>query len=100
MINGSTALVRKLKQYFDQHFGLNVWDGAAVSILRGEDEDAETVVYRSSVCGKGFELRVISAEAEPPLGRIEFRALGPEFIGPVSTDTLERVRAHLIGAAA
>lgn len=102
MINQSTALVRKLKQYFDQHFGLNVWDGSGVKLVPcdGDDGDSEAVVYESSVSGQPFTLRVVSPDDDPPLGRIEFRTRGTEFAGPVSTDTLERVRAHLIGAVA
>lgn len=98
MINQSTAVVRKLKQFFDQRFGLNVWDqGEITHFGQGEDDIQEFVGYRSSINGRRFTLKVVPPEEEPPLGRLEFHAVGAEFFGPFESETLERVRAHLIG---
>src|ERR1700721_3634278 len=101
VINQSTAIVRILKQYFDQRFGLNVWgNGEITHVGQGEDDTQEFVVYESNFNGNRFSLRAIAAEDEPPHGRIEFNSCGTQFEGPLSFDTLERVRAHLIGEAA
>jgi hypothetical protein len=100
VINQSTAIVRILKQYFDQHFGLNVWgNGVVTHVGQQEDDLQEYVAYESSFNGKRFSLRAIAPEDEPPLGRIEFNSGSSQFDGPLSLDTLERVRAHLIGEA-
>lgn len=101
MINQSTAIVRKLKQYFDQHFGLGVWDqGEITHFGQGEDDIQEFIGYKSRINNRRFTLKVIPPEEEPPLGKIEFSSPGTEFTGPLSTDTLERIRAHLIGGNA
>lgn len=99
MINQSTAIVRKLKQYFDHRFGLTVWDkGEVTHFGQGEDDLEEYVGYQSSINGRHFSLKIVPPEFDPPLGRLEFHALGTQMTGPFDTDTLERVRAHLIGA--
>lgn len=101
MINQSTALVRKLKQFFDQRFGLNVWDqGEITHFGQGEDDLQEYVAYRSSMNGRRFSIKAVPPEEEPPLGILEFISQGAEFTGPISTETLERIRAHLIGESA
>lgn len=101
MINQSTALVRRLKQFFDQRFGLTIWDqGEITHTGQGENDVQEYVGYRSSFNGKRFTLKIVGPDDEPPLGRLEFHALGTELIGPFDTDTLERVRAHLLGGNA
>lgn len=98
MINQSTAVVRKLKQFFDQRFGLNVWDqGGITHFGQGEDDIQEFVSYRSEINGKRFTLKVIPPEEEPPLGRIEFHMSGVDEVGPFEIETLERVRARLLG---
>lgn len=97
MINQSTAIVRKLKQFFDQRLGLNVWDQGRVTHF-GQDEDdiQEFVAYQSEINGKRFTLKVVPAEEEPPLGRIEFHMRGADETGPFDLETLERVRARLL----
>ena len=100
MINQSTALVRKLKQFFDQRLGLNVWDqGEITHFGQGEDDIQEFVAYRSTINGKRFTLKVIPPEEEPPLGRIDFHMAGVDETGPFDLETLERVRARLLGSS-
>lgn len=98
MINQSASIVRKLKQYFDLHFGLYVWDqGKVTHFGQGEDDEQEYVGYQSSINGRRFTLKVIPPGEEPPLGKLEFHAFGIDEVGPFEFETLERVRAHLIG---
>lgn len=100
MINQSTALVRRLKQFFDQRMGLNVWGQGEVTHF-GQDEDdvQEFVSYRSVVNGKHFTIKVIPPEEEPPLGRVEFHMRGADEVGPFDLETLERIRARLLGSS-
>lgn len=98
MINQSTAIVRKLKQFFDQRFGLGIWDqGKITHFGQGEDDIQEFVAYQSEVNGKRFTLRVVPPEEEPPLGKIEFHMGSVSETGPFDLETLERVRARLFG---
>lgn len=108
MINQSTALVRKLKQFFDQRFGLGVWDqGEVTHFGQQEDDIAEFVEYRSTINGKRFSLKIAPAEDEAdeastiehrsPLARIQFHMNGSEQSGPFDSETLERIRAMLLG---
>jgi hypothetical protein len=98
VINQSTALVRRLKQFFDQRMGLNIWDQGKVTHLGQDDDDVqEYVEYRSTVNGKRFTIKVIPPEEEPPLGRVEFHMHGADEVGPFDLETLERIRARLLG---
>lgn len=98
MINQSTALVRKLKQFFDQRFGLGVWDqGEITHFGQGEDDIQEFVEYRATINGRPFTLKVVPAEEEPPLGLVQFHMKGSDETGPFDLETLERVRSLLLG---
>jgi hypothetical protein len=105
VINQSTALVRRLKQFFDQRMGLNIWDQGKVTHFGQDDDDVqEYVEYRSTVNGKRFTVKITPADDEAsderagnPLATLEFHMGSVGETGPFDLETLERIRARLLG---
>lgn len=74
MINASTALVRRLKDFFDRQIGLWAWQKVRITHFgRGEDDEYEFVALEFEHEGRGFALQAVGPEDAPPLGKLELR---------------------------
>jgi hypothetical protein len=99
MINNSTSLVRKLKEFFDKRIGLYSWDRVRITHFgQEEDDEYEYVAVEFDHAGKRFAIQAVSTEDAPPLGKIELRAMqGSQRVsGALSDETFGRMQAVIL----
>lgn len=98
MINNSTAMVRKLKEFFDRDIGFYAWDRVRVThIGKGEEDEYEFVGAEYPNRGRTFSFQVVSPEDAPPLGKLEMRSGTSRIAGPLCAETFARMKCEMIG---
>lgn len=101
MINASTALIRKLKEFFENHLGLHAWDAVKVTHTgKTEEEEYEYVAIEFPRNGNRFRLEAIGPEDAPPLGSLELRNVhSSEAVrGSLSEETFGKIHQALLAA--
>jgi hypothetical protein len=101
MINKSTALLRKLREFFEMRLGLNAWNGVRIVHFGQEEDDAsEFVQIEFDRNGKTYLLQAMSPEDAPPLGILEFkqRGVAGNITGPLCDETFSMINDRLRAA--
>lgn len=101
MINNSIAMLRKLREFFENHLGLHAWNSVKVTHTgKTEEEEYEYVAIEFPRNGKQFCIELIPPEDAPPLGRLELRNMhSDEHVrGPLSDETFGKIHQALLAA--
>lgn len=100
MINASTAMLRKLKEFFERSIGLHAWDRVTITHFgKTDDEDHEYVTLGFVHNAKRYELEAIGPEDAPPLGSVELRGGAQRITGVLSDETFARISRCLSAPA-
>lgn len=101
MINKSTSLLRKLREFFEMRLGLNAWnDVRVIHFGQHEDDASEFVQIEFDRNGKTYSLQATSPEDAPPLGSLELkqRGVSGNITGPLSDQTFSMINDRLRAA--